>query len=480
MTPAAPATGPAGTGNWRIVALIVASAMLMEQIDATVLATALPTIARDFREPVNNLSVLLTAYILALAIFIPLCGRAADRFGARNTLRSAMLVFMGASLLCAFSQNLTQMAVARFVQGAAGAMMLPVGRLALLRVARKEEIVSATAWLLTPALIGPIFGPPLGGLIVTHLDWRWIFYINLPVAFVGIIAVSIFIDGRRVPTSGRPDIAGFFLCAAGLGALLLGCGAASRPGEGWLAAALMAASGVVAWIYRGHARRTPDPLLDPSVLKDRSFRLSLIGGSLTRICQGAQPFLLPLMFQVGFHMPAAVSGSIVLATALGALLAKPVVLRALRRFGFRRCLIVNGALSALTYAIPAAFSPDWPVPLMMASLVVAGFFTSIQFTSYNTIAYEGIAPDRISRASSFYFTFQQLLLSIGICAGAVAVHVSMLVRGHGDPVAADFQTAFLVVTAISFSALFANLRFAPDAGAAMSGHMLTDDEAAAT
>jgi EmrB/QacA subfamily drug resistance transporter len=476
--PAAPHDAHRSRSNYRIVALIVACTMLMEQIDATVLATALPTIARDFHEPVNNLSLLLTSYLLALAVFIPVSGRAADRFGSRNVLRAAILIFMGSSLLCAFSGSLTAMTAARFLQGAGGAMMIPVGRLVLLRVARKDEMVSAAAWLVTPSLLGPILGPPLGGLIITHLDWRWIFYLNLPVGAAGVAAVSVYIDNIRTSTRERPDFRGFLICAIGLGCLLLGCESASRPGELHRAFALLGIAAVMGWIYVLHARRCPDPLLDLTVLRDRSFRLSLLGGSLTRITQGAQPFLLPLMFQVGFRLSPAISGSIVLATAVGSLLAKFIVQRVLRTLGFRQSLIVNGLLASFFYGLSAAFRPSWPMPAMMIVLALAGFFMSFQFTVYNTVAYERIEAERMSRASSFYSTFQQLLLSLGICTGALSVHASMIARGHSGPVAVDFAAALVVVALVSACAVFVHIRFAPDAGAAMSGHVPRDADAA--
>jgi EmrB/QacA subfamily drug resistance transporter len=457
-------------GNYRVVALIVACAMLMEQIDATALATALPAIARDFGAPVNTLGILLTSYLLALAIFIPLSGRVADRYGARSVLRAAMLIFMGGSLLCAFSNSVATMTAARIFQGAGGAMMIPVGRLALLRSARPDEMVSATAWLVTPSLIGPMLGPPLGGLVITHVDWRWIFYLNLPFCVAGVVAASLYIEDSKTSIAWRPDVRGFLICAIGLGCLLLGCGSAARPGGLLEASVLLATTIVMGGLYRVHARWREDPLLDLTVLRDRSFRLSLIGGSLTRITQGAQPFLLPLMFQVGFGLSPALSGSIVLATALGSLLAKTIVSPVMRSFGFRTSLIVNGLLSSFFYGAAAAFGPHWPIPAMMAVLMLAGFFMSFQFTVYNTVAYESIAPERISRASSLYFTFQQLLLSLGVGIGAMSIHASMVVRGHGAPFTADFATALVVVACISASALLVHLHFAPDAGVAMSGH----------
>ncbi|MCW6533595.1 DHA2 family efflux MFS transporter permease subunit [Sphingomonas lycopersici] len=461
--------GTPASANYRTVALIIACAMFMENLDATVLATALPTMARDFGVRAPELSIALTAYLLALAMFIPASGAAADRFGAKQVFRAAIGLFLAGSLVCGLAPNLTILVIARFVQGIGGAMMLPVGRLVLLRSVAKRDMVSAMSWLIMPALIGPIIGPPIGGLIVTYFDWRWIFWLNLPIGIVGIFLVGRFIADIREPSVHRFDRIGFVLSAVALGCLLFGFEMSSRSGAGTLAAILIALGVASGALYLRHAARTEHPILDFSLMRIPTFRLSLLGGSLTRITQGAQPFLLPLMMQLGFGLSAAQSGAMTLATAIGSLGMKGVAPRLLRRFGFRSSLIWLGLLGAGSYALCGLFRPGWPLAAVFAVMLVSGFLMSFQFTAYNTIAYDEIAKDRMSVATSFYSTLQQLMLSLGICTGATALHVSMAIRGDAAPGFTDFSAAFWTVTAISLLSVFVNARFDRDAGAEISG-----------
>jgi EmrB/QacA subfamily drug resistance transporter len=466
QTPAIAAT----PRSYRVTALIIACALFMEQMDATVLATALPTMARDFGVPATSMSSALTSYLLALAIFIPASGVLADKFGSRAIFRAAILIFVGGSLLCGQATSLPFMMIARFVQGLGGAMMIPIGRLVLLRSVAKEDMVSAMSWLIMPALIGPILGPPVGGLIVTYLDWRWIFWLNLPVGLLGVVLVTRYIGEVRGERPVKFDFTGFVLSGVSLGCLLFGFEISSRSGEFIRSLVLIAIGLGAGAAYLAHARRRSDPILDVSLLRYTSFRLSLIGGSLTRITQGAQPFLLPMMLQLGFGMTAAASGAITVAGAIGSLAMKGLAPRILRRFGFRRSLIVGGLGASVGYAICGAFRPDWPIPLIFAVLMSAGFFMSFQFSAYNTIAYDEVPKARMSAATSFYATFQQLMLSLGICVGAAGLHVGMLGTGRTRPELADFSLAFLLVTLVSASATIWNMRFAADAGAEMSGH----------
>ncbi|PWI55607.1 MFS transporter [Rhizobium phaseoli] len=450
--------------------MIVASAMLMENIDATVLATALPTMARDFAVSAPAMSIALTSYLLSLAIFIPASGRMADSFGSRTVFRAAISVFVIGSILCALAPTLPFLVLARLLQGMGGAMMMPVGRLVLMRSVARKDMVSAMSWLLVPALIGPIVGPPLGGFIVTYLDWRWIFYINVPIGIIGMIFVSIYIDEVKGKASGRFDTIGFVLSGISLGSLLFGFEMSSHAGEGAFSIFLIAIGLIFGIAYLRHARRHPSPIMDFSLMKVPSFGTSVIAGSLTRITQGAQPFLLPLLFQIGFGLSAAAAGQIVIATALGALAMKPMAKFVFSRLGFRRSLVLNGIFGTVGYGLCAAFRPDWPMPLIFIVLILSAFFLSFQFTAYNTIAYDEIDRERMSSATSFYTTFQQLMLSLGICIGALALHGSMAFNDVETPTLGDFSTAFVVVTLISITATIWNLRFSPTAGEEISGY----------
>ncbi len=456
--------------DFRKTALIVACGLFMQNLDATVLATALPTMARDFNVTAPGISLALTGYLLALAVFIPLSGAAADRFGARRTFQGAILLFMLGSLACGFAQGLASLVAARFLQGIGGALMVPVGRLVLLRSVEKREMVAATAWLTMPAMIGPILGPPVGGAIVTWLDWRWIFWINLPMGLLGVAMVQRHI-AETVAAQPTPwDITGFLLCALSLAPLIFGLQLAGRSAHGMLALALLLIGAVAALAYVQHARRTPHPLLDLSLLRIATFRLSIIGGTLIRITQGAMPFLMPMLLQLAFGLSAAASGSVTLASAMGAFTMKSVARKVLKRIGFRTTFVVTGLLAPLCYALTGLIRHDWPMPAIFALLLVCGFLVSLQFTAYNAIAYADVDKARMSQATSFYATFQQLSISLGVCVGASALGLAMQAHGHTQPGFEDFSLAIWSATGISLLALFGNLAFPRDAGTELSGH----------
>ncbi len=457
--------------DFRTIALVVGAAVFMEQMDGTILATALPGMARDLGVSAPSLSIALTSYLISLAIFIPASGWLADRLGGRGLFRGAILFFTAASALCAFAPNVGVLAAARFLQGMGGAMMIPVARLLLFRNVEKRDMVAAMSWLLVPALLGPIAGPPIGGLIVTFLDWRWIFLLNLPVGIAAALLVTRYFDPMPGQKGAPFDARGMILSALSLGTLLFGLESASHPGEGELAAWLIAAGLAAGGLYLRHARVTAEPILDPRLMQVRSFRVSMIAGSITRICQGAQPFLLPLMMQLGFGLSAAQSGLITLGTALGSLLMKSVAPRILRRFGFRDSLMVGGFIACGFYGLCALFRPGWPLPLIFAILVASGFFMSFQFTAYNTIAYDRIPPEKLAVATSFYTTFQQLMLSVGICVGAMGLEGAMALRHHAAPTLPDFSVAWVLVCSISTAAFFWNRRFLPHDGVEFSGHV---------
>jgi MFS family permease len=352
-------------------------------------------------------------------------------------------------------------------------MMIPVGRLVLLRSVDRADLVSAMSWFLVPGLIGPILGPPIGGLIVTYLDWRWIFYINIPIGVLGVILARAFIQNTRSATRQPFDLWGFALSGFSLACLLFGFETTSRGvGETWLALVLIGAGlvGGIAYIVYARRARRVTPILDLSLMRIKTYRVSLIAGSLSRITQGAQPFLLSLMMQLAFGLSAAQSGLLTFATAGGAMMMKTTAAPILRRFGFRNTLIWNGVFSSLLYATCAAFRADWPHWALFAVLAICGFSMSLQFTAYNTVAYDDVPAERTAAANSFYTTFQQLALSFGICTGALALTMSKTIAGHLHASIGDFSTAFLIVTAISLLAAPVCMGYPRNAGSAMSGH----------
>ena len=453
----------------RFTALIVAFALFMQQLDGTVIATALPTMARVFHADPVAMNVALTAYLLSVAVFIPASGWVADRFGTRTIFRAAIVVFTVGSILCGQAGALPALVGARIVQGIGGAMMVPVGRLVLLRTAPKSELVSAMAWLTMPALIGPVLGPPIGGLIVTYANWRWIFYINVPVGIVGAILVTLFVDDVRDPSPARLDAVGFLFSAIGLAGLTLGLESAGRgllPQS--VTIALLTAGTVAAVLYLFHARRHPSPILDLTLMREPTFAVSVIAGTMFRIGVGAIPFLLPLMLQVGFGESAAQSGAITFASAAGALVMKPLTRALIDRIGFRLTLLWNGVLSTAGIAALAALRPSWSLAAIYGVLLIGGSFRSLQFTAFNTIAYGDVPRARMSAATSLYTTIQQLSQVLGISAGAAALSAIMAVNGHAQPRIADFSSAFLVIAAISLLAVPCVLVLKDDAGAGLA------------
>ncbi len=454
-----------------LVPLIVACGLFMENLDSSVLATSLPAIAVSLDANPLHLSLAITAYLFSLAVFIPISGWLADRYGARNVFRLAILVFMLGSIGCGLSQSLPQLVVARLIQGLGGAMMTPVGRLVVLRTVSKAELVTAMAWLTTPALIGPIMGPPVGGFITTYFDWRWIFWINVPIALIGLLLVTRYIEDSRETGVPPLDLRGFVMLGTGLAAAMFGF---ETVGRGIIPTAasfcLLAAGAILIGLYVLHARRDPHPIINLSLLQIRTLRISVTGGSVFRIAHGATPFLLPMMLQLGFGMSAFHSGLVTFAGAAGALTMKMTARPILKQFGFRSTLVTNALVVGTSIAAIGLFGPDTPTGLIFAVLLTGGFFRSLQFTSVNTLGYADLTPDRMSQATSLVSMIQQLSLTMGVAAGASILHVVVTLRGHEQPVAGDFPVAFFALGLISAASALVFLRLPPDAGAEVSGH----------
>jgi len=454
----------------RLVALIVAVALFMENLDSTVIATSLPAIAADIGTSPLALKLAVTSYLLSLAVFIPMSGWTADRFGGRTVFRAAIGVFVLGSIGCAISGSLTGFVIARIVQGMGGAMMTPVGRLVLIRSIDKRALIDAMAWVSMPALVGPVMGPPLGGFITTYASWHWIFLINVPMGLFGIALATRFMEDVRIPEREPFDLLGMALAGAGVAGLAFGLSVAGLdylPGP--VVAALVGGGAAFFLAYLLHARRVPAPVLDFSLLAIPTFRASLVGGFLFRIGVGALPFLLPLLLQLGFGLNPFQSGLVTFSAAAGALTMKAVASRILKRFGFRPVLVLNALLSGVFIAACAAFSAGTSFVLMIAVLLVGGFFRSLQFTSLNAIAYAEVPPARMSRATSLAAVGQQLSLSTGVALSAAVVE--LVVRRHAETAITigDFPAAFLMVAAISAVSALVFMRLPPDAGAQLTG-----------
>jgi EmrB/QacA subfamily drug resistance transporter len=458
----------------RLIPLIVACALFMENMDSTVIATSLPAIAADIGTSPLTLKLAITSYLLSLAVFIPASGWTADRFGARAVFSIAIGVFMVGSIGCAMSSSVTDFVLARILQGIGGAMMTPVGRLVLLRSIDKSALVNAMAWVTVPALVGPVIGPPLGGFITTYLSWHWIFLINIPIGLLGILMALKFIDPIRSENPERFDLVGLLLAGIGVAGLAFGLSVAGLGLLPWQAVVGLIAIGAIAMgIYLRHAKTTASPVLDFSLMHLPTLRASLIGGFMFRLGIGALPFLLPLLMQVGFGLSPFKSGLVTFASAVGAMGMKTLAARIIRTFGFRPVMVINALVSSVFLAACALFTTSTPLLLIMIILIVGGFFRSLQFTAINTIAYSQVETDEMSRATTLVSVGQQLSLSAGVAVGAFAVEATMSSRHASGLEAGDFWPAFVVVSIISALSAYVFWRLPDDAGHEVSGRKVT-------
>ena len=454
----------------RLIPLIVATALFMENMDSTVIATSLPAIAADIGTSPLTLKLAITSYLLALAVFIPASGWTADRFGPRTVFSLAVAVFMVGSIGCALSSSVTGFVIARILQGAGGAMMTPVGRLVLLRSIDKSALVNAMAWVTVPALVGPVIGPPLGGFITTYLSWHWIFLINIPIGLLGITLALRYIDPIRSEDPERFDLYGLLLAGVGLGGIAFGLSVAGLNLLPWsVVIALIAIGSISMTLYVIHARRTASPVLDFTLLRLPTMRASIIGGFMFRLGVGALPFLLPLLMQVGFGLSPLRSGLVTFGSAVGAMGMKTLAARIIRTFGFRNIMIINAVISSIFLAACALFTIATPLLLIMILLVVGGFFRSLQFTAINTLAYAEVEPTLMSRATTLVSVNQQLAVSAGVAVGAALVESTMWLHHVSELSAADFAPAFIVVAVISTVSVYFFFELPADAGHQVSG-----------
>lgn len=454
----------------RIVPLILAVALFMEQMDSTVIATALPAIATDLGVGPITLKLALTSYMVALAIFIPVSGWMADRFGAKKIFRIAIVVFVVGSILCAVSGSLFAFVAARFLQGMGGAMMTPVGRLVLLRTTKRSELVSAMALLTIPALVGPLTGPPVGGFITTYFSWHWIFLINVPIGMLGIWLSTVYLPEVPAVDTAPIDLKGFVLSGLAASGVVFGLSVMSLPAlpvEAGIGATVVGL--VCLLLYVRHARRHAAPLLNLSLLQDVAFRTSALSGSIFRVAAGAIPFLMPLMLQLGFGMTPFESGLTTFIGAIGAITTKFLARRVFAAAGFRTVLIAAALAGAVMTGANAFFTPETPIALIMGILLIAGFSRSFFFTGINSLAYAEIDDSQASQATSMSSVLQQVSLALGVAVAAAILEGSTAF--HGRPLSlADFHLAFAVVAGLSLIAVIPFLGLARDAGAAVSGH----------
>jgi EmrB/QacA subfamily drug resistance transporter len=449
-----------------LVPLIVASALFMQQLDATALATSLPVIAAALGETPLRLHLAITVYMFSLAAFLPVSGWVADRYGARNVFRVAIVIFTVASVLCGLATNLEWLLAARFFQGIGGAMMVPVARLILVRSVEKTELVRAMAVMSMPALIGPISGPIVGGFLTSFASWRWIFWINVPVGILGILLVTIFIKDVREPPR-RFDAVGALTSSVGLCALLFGIdSAATEERLSILSLACLCLGTVALLAYSAHARKAAEPILDLTLFRVPTFRTSMSGSMLFRAGTSSLPFLLPLLFQQEFGYTPFQSGLITFVAAVGSLGMRTVSSRVISRFGFRSVLIWNGLIAAVLTGACALLRPDTLYLVMLSILFFGGVFRSLQFIGLNALTFADLSHAQMSHATSLSTMVQRLTQSMGIAISAFILHATTTA---GVPGLDAFMLVFFIMAAMAASASLLFARLHADAGAELAG-----------
>ncbi|HEY6831719.1 MAG TPA: MFS transporter [Pseudolabrys sp.] len=451
----------------RALPLLVAGTMFMEQLDGTILVTALPNIAHSFHVTAAELDLSVSGYLVTLAVMIPASGWIANRFGPKRIFGLSITLFIVASMLCGLSHSQWQLVAARILQGFGGATMVPVGRLLVLRETDKKDLIKAIAYLTWPALSAPLLGPPLGGLLTTYASWHWIFYINVPLGLIALFFVWKVVPNTKEVVRSSFDIASFFLIGAASLGFLYGIELLGRPASGFAASLGLLAFAVICGflaVRRGLTRAAP--LIPFSAFKELTFRISMRGGGVFRGCLSAVPFLLPLLFQVGFGLDPVTSGTLLLAVFAGNLGMKPTTSWILRHVGFRRSMIVSACVAIATMLGCAALTGATPHLVIIGLLFVSGLARSMQFTTVSTLAFSDVPKPQMASANTLFSIQQQGSNACGVAvAGAIARLSSYVREGGAAQTATDFHVAFLVVAAIALVAMTDFFRVPKNAGA---------------
>ena len=459
------AAGRPGSRLNRPLALLVAGTFFMENLDGTIISTAAPAIGRDLGVAPVDVNVALTAYLITIAIGIPVSGWLTDRFGGRRILLVAVAVFTLASGLCAVSVSLSMLVAARIAQGAGGALMVPVGRLVVLRATSRADLLDAIAYLTWPALLAPVIAPALGGWIVTVAGWPWIFVINLPLGVLAFVVAARIVPTDRTEELGPLDWIGFLLTAGVLSASLIAVELLGNPRADDRIALIVAA--VVAVLLATVAvrwfRRATHPLLRFGALRVASFRTGNRGGLVYRMAINAVPFLLPLLFQVGFGLSPVRAGLLVLLLFVGNLGIKPTTSPLIRRFGFRAVLIVSVAAGAVLLAAIAGLDPGTPLPIVIVVLVLSGAARSVGFSAYNSLQFADIAPKQMADANTLSSTLQQIAVGLGVAVGALGLRLGGALTGVSGSVG-SYRIAFALLAVLMVLPLVEAARLTRSAG----------------
>jgi EmrB/QacA subfamily drug resistance transporter len=444
---AAPQEVP-GAAVKRLLPWLVAVAFFMQALDTTILNTAVPAIAKALAVTPLSMKAVLASYTLSLAVFIPISGWMADRFGSRRVFSSAIGIFTLGSLLCGLCNNIHLLVVCRILQGAGGAMMVPVGRLTLIRTFAKSELIRAMSFVAIPGLIGPMLGPIAGGLIVSYLHWRVIFFINVPIGLLGLYVIYRHLPDYWEKDTHPLDVLGLVLFGSGIGLLSYVLEVFGEHTLSWpVITGLLAISAILLTAYGLRATHTPFPLLRLTLFGVRTFRAAVSGSFFTRLGIGGIPFLFPLLYQVGLGFSPIQSGLLMVPQAMAAMSLKIAMPRILRFFGYRRVLVSNTVIIGLLIILFATIGAGTPVWLIVIQLFVYGFFTSLQYTSMNTLAYADVTGQQASGASTIASTAQQMAISFGVAVSSLAAAFFVPDRLHtsGPEMIHGIHRAFLAL-----------------------------------
>lgn len=451
----------------------IAFAMFMETLDSTILGTAIPRIALSLHINPISLKIALTSYLLSLAIFIPISGWFADRFGTKKIFITALLVFTLGSLFCALATNLVMLVLARILQGLGGAMMMPVGRLILLKSFPKNELVKATNFVTMPALIGPALGPVLGGIIVSYVSWRWIFLVNIPFGLLGALFAYNVLSDYTAAHEHPLDFTGFLLFGLALAGLAFSLGILSEgEAEFGLASNIFLGSLVLLLIYVIRSRYLKFPFIDMRLFEVSTFRITLMGSFLTRCCIGGMPFLLPLFFQLSLGKSALHSGLLLAPYAIGMLFMKFFVKSGLKLFGFKRILVLNTVLLGVAMAMFSFMSPSTSIVFIIALVFISGLLTSLQFSCMNVLTFVDLPHHQLSKGTSLASANQQLSMSFGIAMAALLL--KFFLGEHGNQFNMPlhvFHETFLILGFMAALTTLVFLLLNVDDGQEVSGHI---------